>query len=365
MVRRIYWDVLKRELIAGRVGWVARATARYLLIHLSMRLGRPLCGPILGTIVTNYRCNYRCEMCDLPSRNRAAAELGTAEMLDLVGQFGALGTLGIGFTGGEPLLRDDVFELIRHTKRLGMIAHLNTNGSLVDGTVADRILESGVDSVNVSLDAPTAAVHDDIRGVEGAFDKAVGALRSLVRCGEGRARRPRLKAVCVLSERNEELVPELLRLAEELGVDCLEVIPRQPFRAGEAALGLWRSEIGSEIGASAVAALERARGGPVGIENSPRMLRLMSGWFAGGVSPLRCFAGYNSLVADCRGNVYPCLPWVNWDRPAVGNVGSSSLRHLWHSEAYQEVRRQTRGCRECTLNCQAELNLLFQRSART
>lgn len=76
-------------------------------------------------------------------------------------------------------------------------------------------------------------------------------------------------------------------------------------------------------------------------------------------SPLRCKAGYNSLVVDCYGNVFfPCVPWINWGM-ATGSIKERTLKNLWFSDEYQTQREKTAKCRDCYLNCQTELNLLF------
>jgi sulfatase maturation enzyme AslB (radical SAM superfamily) len=97
---------------------------------------------------------------------------------------------------------------------------------------------------------------------------------------------------------------------------------------------------------------------PVPIENSPRMLALFASTFRGELSPLSCHAGYNSLVVDCYGRIFPCVPYVNWDRP-VGDLAKTDLPTFWRSKAYAPAREEIARCRACTLNCQAELNLLF------
>ena len=94
------------------------------------------------------------------------------------------------------------------------------------------------------------------------------------------------------------------------------------------------------------------------LENSPSHIRLFGSSFRNEPSPLRCYAGYNSYAVDCFGEIYPCVPWINW-RKAVGNIRDVPLRELWRSAAYAAVRQEIRKCRGCYLNCQAELNIAF------
>jgi MoaA/NifB/PqqE/SkfB family radical SAM enzyme len=279
-------------------------------------------------------------------------------MLSVLEGFARLGTRGIGFTGGEPLLRKDIFTLLAGAKAKGMLTHLNTNGTLVDEERARAIVGCGTDSLNISLDGATEETHDAIRGVPGAFRRTLEAVR-LVDRARRRAGTPlRLKIVAVLSEDNVLEVRDFLRLGAQLGVDCVEVIPRQPFPEGPGK----GAPAGKELLARVEEAVRYLADGdalPVPIENSPRMLALFGSSFRGEPSPLACHAGYSSLAVDCHGSVFPCVPYVNWNRP-VGRIdGGEALRAFWYSRAYGAARREVSRCRACTLNCQAELNLLF------
>jgi MoaA/NifB/PqqE/SkfB family radical SAM enzyme len=364
MTRKIYRDFLLRKARERQLGWVARAGGRYARILASQVLGRPLCGPVLATLVTNYSCNFHCEMCDMPRRGgevaaQAWSELTTAGLAAVLDDLHALGALGVGFTGGEPLLRRDIFELLAHAHTLGMITHLNTNGSLLDEAAAAKILSAGVDSLNISVDGSRAATHDAIRGVPGAFEKACAAVRTVDRLRRKEGSAIRLKMVTVVSERNVDEIQAILALARDLGADCSEFIPRQPFleppaAGGDSAGGKPSAHL---LDAARLLGEARDRGGM--LENSAGMLRLFEPSFLGQPSPLRCFAGYNSIAVDNFGEIYPCLPWLNWGR-SVGNVRDRPLTRFWYAPEYRAIREKTAQCRECYLNCQAELNLLFQ-----
>jgi MoaA/NifB/PqqE/SkfB family radical SAM enzyme len=359
VIRKVYLDLMARKVRERGIGWLARRGRQYLLLHLSSLLGRPLCGPVLGTLMVTYRCNFHCAMCDMPLQAAAAAregreEFDTGSFRTIIGEFARLGVPGIGFTGGEPLLRPDIFELLACTRQHGMIAHLNTNGWLLGEEEAKRIIEIGVDSVNVSLDGATPATHDRIRNCRGAFERATSAVARLHRLNKLTGSRVRVKTVAVIDETNLDEVPELIRLSRELGADCVEVIPRQPFAgngppADEALL--------QRVDRLVDHLREAARSG-VKLENSPAHLGLFRRSFAGLPTPVPCSAGYNSLAVDCYGRVFPCVPWINWGK-AIATVRPGGLERLWYSPEYRQHRAATAACRDCYLNCQTELNLLF------
>lgn len=367
MIRKVYQDMMKRKLREGGPSWLLKRIYQYLLLHLSGALHRPLCGPALGTLMVTYRCNFHCAMCDMPVKASAQARSGmkefdTARFLEVIREFADLGVPGIGFTGGEPLLREDIFELMAATRRHGMIAHLNTNGWLLGDEEARRIIDIGVDSVNISLDGATAATHDRIRRCSGAFEHALKAVERLTMLKHNQASHVRIKTVAVIDDMNIDEVPEMIALSRRLGTDCVEFIPRQPFK------GISKEEAASpELLAKAdklIDYLLGSRDHGVIIENSPAHLRLFRDSFAGLPSPVRCSAGYNSLAVDCYGDVFPCVTWINWGR-AAGNIRDKSLKELWHSKEYQQQREEVSRCRDCYLNCQAEMNLLFDLRARS
>lgn len=362
MIRRIYLDFLLDRLKRGELKWLLSRGKEYLLIRVSALVGRPLCGPVLGTVVTNYRCNYRCVMCDLPLREaelreRGLAELDTDAMKGLLREFKDLGVSGIGFTGGEPLLRGDIIDLLAYTKQLGMISHLNTNGSLLDEKMIMKIIDAKVDSINISLDGARPETHDRIRGVPGAYAKAVAAIEKTCALRDRTGAPLRVKTVAVLQEENIDEVAALISLARDLTADCIEFVPRQGFRTDGSGAGPADPAFLSKVQAVTEQLQAHVNSGIV-IENSRSHLKLIPGAFRNEPSPLRCFAGYNSLAVDSYGEIYPCVPWYNWRR-SVGNVKNISLTGFWYSREYARIRKELATCRSCTLNCQAELNILF------
>lgn len=363
-MRKRILDDIKSNIAKGDFCWLFKRTAHYLLIHISFLLGRPLCGPILGTLVTNYSCNYKCKMCDLSKKgaylkNRGLKELSTSQFKKVLKDFAALGTFGIGFTGGEPLLRDDIFELLKYTKDLGMIAHLNTNGSLISEEKAHKLLDCGIDSLNISLDGAVSETHNKIRGSNDAFEKAIDAVSVINRLKKQKESPIKTKIVMVLSEDNIDEMIGLFELSCNLGVDYVDFIPEQNFKGsfclGNESLIVHSEEFYKKL-EDTVKYFLRIK--DIRIENSPEHLKLFSKSFKGEKSPLVCYAGYNSYGVDCYGFMYPCVPWFNWNRP-IGSIKEIGLKEFWYSKKYNAIRKSVSRCRQCYINCQAELNLLF------
>jgi len=123
------------------------------------------------------RCNLRCVHCyaGLPDEP-CTGELSTAQAKEMLRDLADFGVPVILFSGGEPLCRPDVVELISTARSLGIRAVLSTNGTLIDSALADRLKQAGVDYIGVSLDG-VGETNDVFRGRPGAFEQACDALR--------------------------------------------------------------------------------------------------------------------------------------------------------------------------------------------
>lgn len=122
-------------------------------------------------------CNLKCAHCYARAGTADAGELSTAEGVALIDDLASFRVPVLLFSGGEPLVRRDIYELLEHAVSRGMRAVLSTNGMLIDDRVAERLAKIGLSYVGISLDG-SRATHDRFRGVRGAFDRALAGIRS-------------------------------------------------------------------------------------------------------------------------------------------------------------------------------------------
>ena len=364
MIRRQYRDFIKKSTSQEGLPWLLKRLAQYFLIHTSFMAKRALCGPILGSLVTNYTCNYHCVMCDLPLRDkilrdRGLKELSTEQLKKVLKDFALLGVCGVGLTGGEPFLRKDIYELLAYAKKLRMITHISTNASLLNEENVQKTLATGVDSINISLDGACSQTHDQIRQVQGSFDKVVAAIECIDRLRREKNISVRLKIVSVINQRNIDEAPDLLKLSSKLNADCVEFIPQQPFSSAAMTSPTPVDPVFLEKVTRYVKLFLDLQARGAKIENSSGHLSLFPKAFGNERIPFHCYAGYNSLAVDCFGEIYPCVPWFNWDK-SVGNVAHQDLKEFWYSRQYDKSRDEILQCHGCYLTCQSELNLLFK-----
>jgi Fe-coproporphyrin III synthase len=129
------------------------------------------------------RCNLACVHCYSQSANRKYEnELTTEEGLALLDDLGEFGIPVVLFSGGEPLLREDLTTLIRRAKERGLRAVISTNGTLIDEAKAEVFAELGLSYVGVSLDG-MQITNDKFRGVPGAFEQAIAGIRACKKAG--------------------------------------------------------------------------------------------------------------------------------------------------------------------------------------
>lgn len=157
------------------------------------------------TCLITLRCNLSCAYCDFP--RHAFTELATQQWLELLSGLRSAGTIHLGISGGEPLLRDDVGEIIRKAREIGFIVSLVTNGILVEQRLDDTL---AADYLLVTIEGPED-VHDHKRGV-GSYRAAVSGLTAA-----SRAKKSRLGIIVPVHAANLAHIEHPLRLAVDVG----------------------------------------------------------------------------------------------------------------------------------------------------
>ncbi len=163
------------------------------------------------------RCNLRCAHCYSASKDiEYENELTTAEGKQLIDDLAGFGSPVLLFSGGEPLMRPDLFELVRYATAAGLRAVISTNGTLISREIARDMKDIGLSYVGVSLDG-VGKTNDCFRGVQGAFDRALQGIHHCQQAGL------KVGLRFTINKRNAGDIPDIFRLLEE------ENIPRVCF----------------------------------------------------------------------------------------------------------------------------------------
>lgn len=176
---------------------------------------------------TTKACNLSCQHCRaVPQAACSTDDLTTHEACELMDQLATLARPVLILSGGEPLYRPDVYELGRYGTSLGLRMALATNGTLINGDTALKIAGSGFQRVAISLDGANPSTHDSFRGVRGAHERAVRALRLLRDCGVS------TQINSSVATHNVAELPSLLDLATRLDVSALHIFMLVPVGCG-------------------------------------------------------------------------------------------------------------------------------------
>jgi radical SAM protein with 4Fe4S-binding SPASM domain len=121
------------------------------------------------TFELTYGCNLRCVHCYNPTHRALPHELTTLEICALLDQIADLGVLTVTFTGGEPSVRPDIDDILRHARRQGLMTHLMTNATRITASFAELLHETGVSQINVSIYGATEAVYERMTAIPGSY----------------------------------------------------------------------------------------------------------------------------------------------------------------------------------------------------
>ncbi|BAU46939.1 radical SAM protein [Sulfurifustis variabilis] len=159
------------------------------------------------------RCNLACKHCySISADHDFPGELSTAEVYGVMDDLKAFGVPVLILSGGEPLLRPDIYDISLRAKRMGFYVGLSSNGTLIDGSNIDRIAEMGYDYVGVSIDG-LEETHDRFRRMQGAYDASLRAMRLC------RDKGIKIGMRFTLTQDNAHELPALLRLMDDEGID--------------------------------------------------------------------------------------------------------------------------------------------------
>jgi Fe-coproporphyrin III synthase len=312
------------------------------------------------------RCNLSCTHCYSGSGPECTTEgeLTTAEALGVIDNLADMGVPLILFTGGEPLMRTDIWALARHAKDRGLKMALSTNGTLITPDGARRIKECGIEYAGISLDGACAETHDRFRNSPGAFEKTIRAFSACkeagLRCGVRvtltKENCRELEALVDLSlSRGASrfclywLVPAgrgtdsyaRLQLDRDEVTDALDLLYRKAKETDPAAMEFLTVDAPQDC-IHLLASMEQDRSED--LADARALLESLKGG---------CSAGTRVANIDAHGNVYPCQ-FARAPEFLIGNVRDRPFSQLWSDDAgpvlsgFRDKQAQFRGrCSRC------------------
>ncbi len=297
-------------------------------------------------------CNLRCIHCHATSGQAAADELSTDEGKKLIDQLAAESEFRtLIYTGGEPLVRPDIFELLRHSQKAGLANIIATNGTLIDEEMAFKLKDHGVVCNAISFDAANPSIHDMVRNKAGSFDLAMRAVVATKKAGI------LLQINTTAMEYNMPHLPELIDFADSSGAGILLMYQLVAVGRGEkiekATLKKTANKYLSELISLKQKTAKTIIEPVAGPQYWPFLLE--KGGIRGGL-PLKlagqvfhgCSAGRGFVYVKANGDVWPC-PFVE---VSGGNIRGKSFHDIYTgSTLFNDLRRREEKlkglCGEC------------------
>jgi radical SAM protein with 4Fe4S-binding SPASM domain len=262
--------------------------------------------------ITN-ECNLRCRHCFAASGRPRPDELTTKQVISTLSRLASAGVFSVAFTGGEPLMRADLPEIISFARSEGLGVELLTNGTLIGEEWVSFFRDKGVYSFQISFDG-TKRSHEALRG-RGTYDRTLTAIKLL------KAARRSILVNTVVSRLNVKDFPRFLDTVKELGIDQIRFLECSPAgRGAHGSLRLTRQQY--------TEAFERIRRHceQIGLESSvPTDLFHELGPMG------HCPAGVSTCAISPSGNVTPCVGMDDNPFAVAGNVVQEDIIKTWSS----------------------------------
>jgi len=294
------------------------------------------------------RCNLNCIHCYAGSVGSTQTELSTGEGKRLLEQIAEIREVRmIVVTGGEPLLRKDIFELMEHAGKLGFHIIFSTNGTLLMPDTAKDLARLGVANFSISLDGSSSECHETVRRASGSFQGAIRGIEAAARTGVC------LQVNFTAMQQNLAELPGLIDLAESLKTDIIMVFQAIPPRQEKVALEL---DAEQQLNLMRTIAEKQKKTHALIIpvccpEYWPMLVENTRVSFGKGLQRKAfsgCGAGTGFSYIRFDGEVWPC----NFIPLSAGNVRRTPFPDIWNdSPLLQEFRsrpRRLKGiCGEC------------------
>ncbi len=319
--------------------------------------------PLVVWNVTN-RCNLHCKHCYINAEDHSyAEELSTEEAKEFIYDLAKMKVPVLLFSGGEPMIRKDIFELGKLAAELGLRPVISSNGTLINDDIAKRIKEAGFQYVGISIDG-SPATHDEFRNKKGAFDAALTGIRACMNNGIKTGirftvnklnqvdlpfifdliKQEGIPRFCmyhlVYAGRGEQMAAMDMTVEEKRKI--LEYVTNETLNLHS--MGVEVEILTTDNHADGIYLLNYIRKNEPEREEEVKQLLTMHGG---------CSAGTKFANVDPRGNVHPCQFWQDY---TVGNIREKPFSEIWTSDdelmvKLREKDKHVKGkCGECRYN---------------
>ncbi len=313
-----YKGMMVTNTFAPPVGSRAQLRALKGMIKTQL-LGKP--SPIAMTFAVTYDCMCKCVHCSAGKHFREGAqELTTEEAKNLIDQAQKLGIAIIAFTGGEPLIREDLFELISYVNKKKTMPIMFTNGLLLTDENVDKLVDAGLYSIFVSIDSPIPEEHNKLRGMPGLFESAIKGIQRL----KSKGVMVGLSSYATRSATEKGMYKKIHELGKELGVHNIILFDGVPTgNMLKDTSELLTQALHEEIHAYSSNVFKHKIIPPLSSQAWQNSVE-------GVISGIGCLAANIQCYASAYGDIAPC----DFTPISFGNIREQSLKKIWKSMIY-------------------------------
>lgn len=297
--------------------------------------------PIVAGWGITDRCNLTCPHCYSAAGKKSGSELSHEESRRIIDDMAMLGIQVIGRTGGEPLLRPDLEELVAYAARYGIWSSITTNGILLDKKRALSLTEAGIKSIQISLDGSTPERNYRMRRTtDDEFGRILDGIRICKRLNI------KIYLATLLGFENLDDAQRMIELGKREGFACMRFCGFLPVGRGHRKTVQERLHFNKGL-TDILAFIKKAIA-----DDSFTVL------FDPGCGPLppnfefhQCIAGMETFYIKPNGDVFPCTSLI-FPQFRVGNLRDRSLAEIWNDPTMAAIAKYptekiTGGCRDC------------------
>ncbi|PJI07642.1 MULTISPECIES: putative heme d1 biosynthesis radical SAM protein NirJ2 [Clostridium] len=268
---------------------------------------------------TTNKCNMHCEHCYRDSGKMAEGELSTTEGKKLIDDISKAGFKIMIFSGGEPLLREDIYELIGYASKIGLRCVIGSNGTLITLEAAQKLKKAGVMRAGISLDSLKAKKHDSFRNYSGAWENTIIGIENLKKAGIS------FQINTTVMKWNKDEVKDITDFGVNLGASAHHVFFLVPTGRGA---NLEEQILSKDDYENLIKdiMLKQTQGNiEIKPTCAPQFVRIAEQNNIETRFKKGCLAGIKYCIISPTGNVQPCA-YLNF---SAGNVKQKSFGEIW------------------------------------
>lgn len=334
---------------------------RHFKFYLSRKIGYPLVEPDMLQLCFLFRCNLKCKMCNIQEKYEKLKgssknyELSFETIKDLIEQARNMRVKQFFLLGGEPFLREDLFDIIKFANSYRMKTLVFTNGTLLgNAKIIEKIFDSKLNDLVISIDGASENTYRDIRG-EGIFEKIKNNIRLVNRIKkERKLSLPNISIYCTIMNQNIEELMDIVYMAKELE---LSYVGFQPVVADNTDARLRDSLDSNWVPEAKYGTLDKSidklleyklssKENLRFISSSLTQLWLIKKYFRLDLSSSeqKCYMGLNRIVISQDAKMYFCAEDPATGEISFGDVKKDNLEDIWYSKKARLFRKSIKRC---------------------